>query len=427
MADRPRRATTRKLSPKKISPLKKKTQKDSKKKHNPSAKLQKPVTPNKCVCEQCPCGKCLCKEEVRKYTTEKTPCAQSTTKKIEESKPDIPWIQCDICDQWWHLRCSGLVNKEGHQIECETFICIKCMFENSSLQPEFFCNKGQTENSQETSTCPKSIKSKKQETSEEKTISTTTKEDDQNLAHKKPEFIVIIDGIDHTFRTSIDILREIQKVYPEITPLHCYPLPKGGIAIHLETKEEEQTLLSEWPPGSFRTHRKVHPHKPKSISKKSVIVKPIQIDLSEDEIRDDLQSYYKADFKITRLKNPNSNKVFPLVKVETNIKVGQLLLNEGVVIKDRYYNCEPFVKDIPTRCYKCQKFGHIAKHCLNNLTCPRCSKSHHKFECTEETLKCANCNESHATYSRECKSLIAKQQALIQRRTVERQFRINHH
>ena len=98
----------------------------------------------------------------------------------------------------------------------------------------------------------------------------------------------------------------------------------------------------------------------------------------------------------------------------------------NIYLLGHYYNCETYVRDIPTRCFKCQKFGHIAKNCFNILTCPLCSKNHHKFECTETILKCANCDLSHAAYSKECEVLITKQKELTKRRIIERQLRTNH-
>ena len=438
MAERPRRTQRQKKVPTKLqlNELPEITKKENPKVNQ--SNLEK---------EECPCGK---KEPACKWN-------RAPLLVTEENPPEIPWVFCENCNSWWHLHCSGLVDKTGNLFTLDHFICIRCLYANSFM-PKGTLISGEefpekiTEKSQITkSSCDKLSKNNNKSDKNcyipaeakrptENNILVNEKKD--NNCHKpaeaerptendylvsdKPEYIVIIDRIDFTFRTSVDILKEIQKVYKEITPLHCYPLPKGGIAIHVETQEEEQVLLSEWPIGSFRTQRKVHPHKPKSTYKKTLIVKSISADKTDENLKEDLEKTYKVDFKVTRLRNPNIDKVFPIIKIDTEISIGQTLLNEGVYILGHYYNCEPYVRDIPTRCFKCQKFGHIAKNCFNILTCPLCSKNHHKFECTETILKCANCNGSHAAYSKECEIIIAKQKELTKRRIIERQLRTNH-
>jgi len=57
-----------------------------------------------------------------------------------------------------------------------------------------------------------------------------------------------------------------------------------------------------------------------------------------------------------------------------------------------------------TRCYKCQKCGHIAVNCRKEKpTCPVCSGKHSFAECqTKDDKKCANCGGAHSTSFRDC-------------------------
>ena len=57
----------------------------------------------------------------------------------------------------------------------------------------------------------------------------------------------------------------------------------------------------------------------------------------------------------------------------------------------------------PTRCYKCQTFGHIAAQCRGREKCSRCGENH-KFEnCTKkETPSCSNCKGSHSAAYQGC-------------------------
>ena len=37
---------------------------------------------------------------------------------------DLPYIQCDVCDNWFHCKCVGV--DEQNVGELENFVCSKC-------------------------------------------------------------------------------------------------------------------------------------------------------------------------------------------------------------------------------------------------------------------------------------------------------------
>ena len=56
----------------------------------------------------------------------------------------------------------------------------------------------------------------------------------------------------------------------------------------------------------------------------------------------------------------------------------------------------------PTRCFKCQKFGHGKSSCRGKEKCVKCSgEGHSNFECDGE-VKCSNCGLNHMANSRNC-------------------------
>ena len=58
---------------------------------------------------------------------------------------------------------------------------------------------------------------------------------------------------------------------------------------------------------------------------------------------------------------------------------------------------------MPVRCFKCQRFGHIAAKCRSNLRCGNCGENHDTKECVpESSTKCCNCGENHKASSKEC-------------------------
>ena len=72
----------------------------------------------------------------------------------------------------------------------------------------------------------------------------------------------------------------------------------------------------------------------------------------------------------------------------------------------------------PVRCYRCQRFGHLAAACLAKLErCSICSGHHRTQQCIVKIqnselvkLKCANCGEEHSANSNRCSVLREKMQ-----------------
>ena len=72
----------------------------------------------------------------------------------------------------------------------------------------------------------------------------------------------------------------------------------------------------------------------------------------------------------------------------------------------------------PTRCMKCQLWGHIASACKKTGdTCGTCGKDHRTSACSSSTLRyCTPClQEGHASWDRDCPSFISKQRELDHR------------
>lgn len=49
------------------------------------------------------------------------------------------------------------------------------------------------------------------------------------------------------------------------------------------------------------------------------------------------------------------------------------------------------------RCYRCQKYGHIARLCPSEPACGRCAGSHAPGECNSAPKKCVNCGGPHTS------------------------------
>ncbi len=85
-----------------------------------------------------------------------------------------------------------------------------------------------------------------------------------------------------------------------------------------------------------------------------------------------------------------------------NILVQKGLLNKGELI-----DCELFygVCNL-TKCFCCQRHGHIAKQCQSKLACGYCAKEHDTRSCpssnSTQDNSCSNCKGKHTTLPSFC-------------------------
>lgn len=88
-------------------------------------------------------------------------------------------------------------------------------------------------------------------------------------------------------------------------------------------------------------------------------------------------------------------------------------LHDKVFIGYMSYEVKMYIPP-PVRCYKCQKYGHIAAICKGKMRCSKCSGEHEYGQCDKEAkLKCCNCGGEHSSAYRGCE--VNKRMQEIQR------------
>ncbi len=67
---------------------------------------------------------------------------------------------------------------------------------------------------------------------------------------------------------------------------------------------------------------------------------------------------------------------------------------------DMSFAVRPYIPP-PIRCYRCQRYGHIAAVCKGKQRCPKCGGDHRIENCEKNAQdKCCNCGGQHrVTYS----------------------------
>ena len=106
--------------------------------------------------------------------------------------------------------------------------------------------------------------------------------------------------------------------------------------------------------------------------------------------------------QIIKEKKSYSSLILETASPETaNRIISQGLIHEGEIKTCVRYLAEGRV----TRCFNCQKYGHIARRCKNPTACAECAGNHTADRCTigpEAKRKCPTCKENHRAGSPHC-------------------------
>jgi len=113
-----------------------------------------------------------------------------------------------------------------------------------------------------------------------------------------------------------------------------------------------------------------------------------------------------AEITLLRRSQKHRNKVaahHSVLIFTHSAKEADECLQRGMIIKGRFYYPEKYTPELNiTQCYKCYKFGHLAKHCKSKQKCGNCgNEDHETANCTKET-KCLGCGQPHPAWHVEC-------------------------
>jgi hypothetical protein len=82
------------------------------------------------------------------------------------------------------------------------------------------------------------------------------------------------------------------------------------------------------------------------------------------------------------------------------------IISQGLIHEGEIKTCVRFLSEGKvTRCFNCQKYGHIARLYKNQTTCSECAGQHLAEACTkgpEASRKCAACKGNHRAGSQQC-------------------------
>ena len=347
---------------------------------------------------------------------------QSTKKR--SSKVQNKWISCDCCLQWFHPFCCGLTAKEFADLasvnsgskkgKSNFFKCILCTLGAFNLSENCVSLKNKIIEKIESA----NVDIEKSVSSSALTPPCVTKEDlidtDIEFVVQKSEDIrekiVIVDDLKNPveFRNSSNILKEIKKVSDLKIEL-AYPLAKGGIAIHTESRKSRDSLLESLSSNSFGGGTLSTLSKSKNTQ---VFIKNVDTKVGIGEIRNKLNAQGLDFVKCDRIINSFTQRPTKTIKVVIDSEVESKFLGikikvEGVVCLIEKKQPNPVV-----RCYACQQFGHIAKNCKAVPKCVVCAGSHKSNYSCSNPIRCGNCDGNHLSSYNRCPVFIERHESL---------------
>jgi len=178
----------------------------------------------------------------------------------------------------------------------------------------------------------------------------------------------------------------------------CSPLSNGNLIVNCCSVQQMTTLLNctHLTDGVVAVEVTASPRKP--IGARGVIYN-VPLDIPTDNILTCLAGQGVQSMRRFRYKSKNSSEMtesksvflqFTTADFPGEVKLGYMLF------RVKQYNPRPL------RCFKCNRYGHVANHCRGKLRCSICSGEHKYSECSAAAPKCPNCGGSHSANEKIC-------------------------
>lgn len=135
------------------------------------------------------------------------------------------------------------------------------------------------------------------------------------------------------------------------------------------------------------------------------LIKDIDMELSEEELKDNIQSSVEI-VSVKRLNRRGGDNWVP----SESIRIGFVGPNlpSFIYLCDLRIKVENYIFPV-TQCANCWRFGHVKKMCPSNKSiCPKCSGLHEN--CEASTYKCVNCGGKHMALARVCPVFVREKQ-----------------
>lgn len=334
------------------------------------------------------------------------------------------WIECSKCCSWWHINCAGISIEDSLKLDKYNlkYTCAFCVLSglnsvskniSSPVVDNFSSHKVEKKIDQLISVA--SILT--EEISKSKSQNSATKPDKLDLTsttHCSRDSIIVVDNIPEPkeFQNSQQLKKELHKhnISKEIDL--AYSLANGGISLHTKDQESAEKLLENWPEEAFGGSTK--PHLPRNSEDTiNAYIRSIPVSVSNKVVEKSLSDSNFSTLKVHRLLYSDTHRPMPIIRVTFKDHISYLnaINSSGITIpgvKKSVRFC-PERKYRITRCYNCNKFGHISRTCKCNFSCSNCGSEDCQESICRKPPTCSNCGQGHKASSSQCPIFIELQ------------------
>ena len=195
--------------------------------------------------------------------------------------------------------------------------------------------------------------------------------------------IIVFDQKEGPDLHPIHITKAIEKDIGKIK--HARLMGNGRILIFANSEEQQKNILKK----DTLNNLKITSHIPGITTKARGVISGIPTSVTIEEIKESLKQYDLVEAK--RLMNgkekTESLSVLLCFKKELPVRIQMGYIS---------YLVRQYIPP-PIRCYKCQRFGHVAVQCRGKPRCAKCGGEHEYGKCGDKAvLKCCNCGGDHS-------------------------------
>ena len=213
---------------------------------------------------------------------------------------------------------------------------------------------------------------------------------------------------------SSKIKQTFNQNFPDIAIRNAF-LSKGGtVFIELKDKEAAKKVIENWKGHYFSSGNSKTGSSNSDIStickllsekNKSIILKEIPTDITDEELTKEIGKQYpeavakrfvnRQKRKLTTVKIDFHTMEHQTKSLKDGVKIFQVLYREAEIYKHRQRIIQ---------CFKCFRFGHVARLCKDRTQlCRDCGGDHHHERCESREKKCINCHQKHEATNPACR------------------------
>jgi hypothetical protein len=221
--------------------------------------------------------------------------------------------------------------------------------------------------------------------------------------------------------TKVKLSHLIKNNLPGVQVTNIYANKTNSFTIYAKDVKSFNRILNDLTTVIHASENRISTiYIPRSIQRilennKEAFVKRVDLEITQEDIKNALQEQGLKHENIYRLLNKDKLPTKTVKITFTDPSNRDLFVKYGLQIDSMHFAAESANhNNKPSQCFRCFKFGHIAKYCkAEKQLCPKCGGDDHKEEnCTNTKPSCSNCRGEHAATSSECQRYKEHQQRI---------------